>query len=165
VFAGLVLGDRNLALLWPNRVPDWWVWLVPIALLAALTVVWARSPRIEILALLLALLGGWALALWTLWALPDPLRVLWSFGGRYFLVPTAVLYVSLAVSVPTGTLRKSIAALACLLLIAGIVRGYRIAPLAPVDWAPFAACVEKGTTPCETVIPPGWTLEVTPPGR
>ena len=164
IFGGAVLGDSNLALLWPNRLPDWWVWLLPIALIVALTVVWIRAPRIEVVALLLALLGGWALALWTLWAFTDPLGMLWSFGGRYFVVPVAMVYVSLTVSWPSGRLRRTMIGLACVLLTTGILSDFHLEPIPAADWAPFAACVEKGTTTCTTIIPPGWTLEVTPSG-
>ncbi|HEY5529273.1 MAG TPA: hypothetical protein VIL51_07510, partial [Thermoleophilia bacterium] len=164
VFAGSVLGDTNLALLWPKYLPDTWVWLLPIALIVALTAVWIRAPRLEVAALLLTLLGGWAIAMW---ALTDPLTVLWLFriGGRYFMVPMAMLYLGLIVSWPTGMLRRGVAGLACVLLATGILTDYHLNPLPYVDWAPFAACVEKHTTTCTTVIPPDWQLEINPPGR
>jgi hypothetical protein len=163
VFAGSVLGDTNLALLWPNRLPDTWVWLLPIALIVALTAVWIRAPRIEVAALLLALLGGTALAIW---AVADPtLNSLWwaGWGGRYFVDPMAMLYVSLIVSWLEGTLRRTMAGLACVLLATGILSDYHLNPLPYVDWTPFAACVEKHTTTCTTVIPPDWQLEINPP--
>ena len=164
VFAGSVVGDINLDLLWPNRMPDTWVWLLPIALILVLTAVWIRAPRLEVAALLLTLLGGWAIAMW---ALTDPLTVLWLFRihGRYFMVPMAMLYLGLIVSWPTGMLRRGVAGLACVLLATGILTDYHLNPLPYVDWAPFAACVEKHTTTCTTVIPPGWQLEINPPGR
>ena len=164
VFAGSVVGDINLDLLWPNRMPDTWVWLLPIALILVLTAVWIRAPRLEVAALLLTLLGGWAIAIW---ALTVPLTVLWLFqiGGRYFMVPMAMLYLGLIVSWPTGMLRRGVAGLACVLLATGILTDYHLNPLPYVDWAPFAACVEKHTTTCTTVIPPDWQLEINPPGR
>ena len=163
VFAGSVLGDTNLALLWPKYLPDTWVWLLPIALIVALTAIWIRAPRIEVTALLLAQLGGWVLVMWSL----TDLTWLWLFqiGGRYFVVPMAMLYVSLIVSWPAGTLRRGMAGLACVLLATGILSGYHLNPLPYVDWTPFAACVEKHTTTCTTVIPPDWQLEINPPGR
>lgn len=162
VFAGSVLGDTNLAFLWPSRLPDTWVWLLPIALIVALTTIWIRAPRMEVTALLLALLGGWVLAMW---AVTDPLTLLWLTGGRYFVVPMAILYVSLIVSWPAGTLRRGMAGLAFVLLATGILSDYHLNPLPHVDWTPFAACVEKHTTTCTTVIPPDWQLEINPPGR
>jgi hypothetical protein len=163
LLVGPVLGDTNLATLWPgDRLPDTWVWLVPIVLIVALTAVWIRGPRIDLAALLLVFLGGWVLALG---GTPDPGNVL-SFFGRYFLVPMAMLYVSLIVSWPEGMLRRSMAGLACVLLATGILSDYHLSPLPAVDWGPFAACVEKGTShTCSTVVAPGWPLEVTPPGR
>lgn len=162
VFVGPVVGDTNLAALWPDRLPDTWVWLLPIALIAALTTVWISSPRIELVALLVVLFGGWVLALG---GTPDPGNVM-SFFGRYFIVPIGMLYVSLIVSWPESMLRRTMAGLACVLLATGILSDYHLNPLLPVDWAPFAACVEKGAAPtCSTVIAPGWTLEVAPPGR
>jgi hypothetical protein len=163
VFAGSVVGDINLDLLWPNRMPDTWVWLLPIALILVLTAVCIRAPRLEVAALLLALLGGWVLVMWSL----TDLTLLWLFqiGGRYFVVPMAMLYVSLIVSWPAGTLRRGMAGLACVLLATGILSDYHLNPLPYVDWTPFAACVEKHTTTCTTVIPPDWQLEINPPGR
>ena len=165
IFAEAVLGDTNLAVLWPMRMPDWWVWLIPIALVAALIAVWVRAPRLETMALLLALVGGWALALWTMWTLANPQEVLWLYGGRYLLVPMATLYVGLIMWWPKSTSGKATLGLACVLLATGLLSDYHLAPVPPADWAPFAACVEHRTTTCSTVIPPGWPLDVTPPGR
>ena len=173
VFAGSVLGDTNLAVVWPNRLPDMWVWILPIALILALATTWRRAPRLELAALLLALLGGWALAMW---AWTDPLSALWSFriGGRYFVIPIAMLYVSIVLSWPPEFRTRVVAglALALVLLATGILSDYHLDPLwtawAPssrVDWSPFAACVEMRSSPCTTVIPPGWQLEIDPPSR
>lgn len=179
VFTESVMGDTNLALLWPNRLPDTWVWALPIALTVALAIIWFRAPRMELAALLLALLGGWGLAMW---AWTDPLSALWSsrIGGRYFVVPIAMLYVSVVLSWPTGPvvrrpagpLGRGMAGLALVLIATGILSDYHLDPLwtawvpsSPVDWSSFASCVEKRTTPCTTVIPPGWRLEIDPPVR
>lgn len=162
VFVGPVLGDTNMATLWPgDRLPDTWVWLIPIVLVVALAAVWIRAPRLELAALLLVLVEGWLLALR---AEPDPGMVL-SYFGRYFLVPIGMLYVTLIVSWPKDTFRRAMAGVACVLLASGILSDYHLAPLPAVNWAPFAACMDKGTATCSTVIPPGWTLEVTQPGR
>lgn len=162
VFAASALGDTNLALLWPDRFPDTWVWLVALALVVALVTLWARAPRIEVIALGAALFGGWILAIR---AVPDPSAVLWLFaiGGRFFVVPMAMLYVIPIVSWPTDTLGRGMAALACVLLAGGILSDYHLNPLPTVDWTSFAACVEQRTTPCTTVIPPNWRLEIDPP--
>jgi hypothetical protein len=163
VFADSAMGDTNLVIVWSNRLPDLWVWLVPLAVIVALVVVWIRAPRMEAVALLMALIGGWLLAMWVV---ADVLDQLWYFsiGGRYFLVPIAILYVSLTTSWPDDILGKGVAGLAVVLFGAGVMSGYHLDPLPRVDWAPFASCVERRVTTCTTVIPPGWTLEVNPSG-
>ena len=46
VFAASALGDTNLALLWPDRFPATWVWLVPLALVVTLvSALGARPPH------------------------------------------------------------------------------------------------------------------------
>lgn len=164
VFAGSVLGDLNLNLVWSNRMPDTWVWLLPIALIAAMAAIWIWSPRLESLALVASLVGGWALAMW---ALNDPLAVLWLFqiGGRYFVVPMAALYISLVLFWPTGILKRGAVILACVLLATGILTDYHLNPMARADWAPFAECADKRVATCTTVISPDWPLIVNPPGR
>lgn len=161
LFVEPVLGDSNLATLWPgDRLPDTWVWLIPVVLIAALAAVWIRAPRLEVAALLLVLFGGWVLALR---AQSDPGQVL-SLYERYFLVPMGMLYVGLIVSWPKSTFTRTMAGLACVMLAAGILSGYHLAPLPSEDWASFAACMEKGTTPiCSTVVPPGWQFDIAPP--
>lgn len=161
VFAASALGDTNLALLWPDRFPATWVWLVPLALVVTLVTLWVRAPRIEVIALGAALFGGWILAIR---AVPDPTVLWWSdSGGRFFVVPMAMLYVIPIVSWPTDTLGRGMAGLACVLLATGILSDYHLNPQPAVDWTSFAACVERRATPCTTVIPPNWQLEIDPP--
>lgn len=157
-----VLGDTNLAVLWPERLPETWVWLLVIALGAALAVVWARTSRLEVVSLLLALLAGWMLALA---GAPDQHEALVS-GGRYFLVPVAMLYVSLVVSWPADMSRRMMTGLACVLLATGILSDYHLYPLPATDWASFAACMDHSSAAtCTTTIAPNWTLEVNRPGH
>lgn len=159
VFAESALGDANLTILWPyNQMPPTWLWLLPIAVFAVLAAVWVRAPRLEIAALLLALLGGWVLALE---AVAEPILIL-QFYGRYFALPIAMLYVTLTVSWPVGKFRRIATGLAGVMLGTGILSGYRLGQYAPVDWASFAACMDhSAAATCSTTIDPGWTLEVT----
>lgn len=161
--ATAALGDTNLV----TPLPHVFVYLATAALVAALVVVWIRLPRLEAAALLLTIIGGWVLALWGMTGIGLSIRTLLGPGAttRYFLAPIAVLYIGLLMSRPTGHFTRAAAGLACLLLAGGILSGYHLSPTAPSDWAPFARCVEQGTTTCSTVIPPGWELEVNPAGR
>ena len=164
ILGGAAMGDTNLAVLWPMRLPALWVWLIPIALVVVLTAVWILASRLETSALLLTLLGGSFVFIWSLdWSID----VLWLFAinGRYVVVPVAILYVSLIVWRSDSARRRVVTGLACVLLAVGILSDYRLSPLStvpPADWTPFAACVERGTTSCSVVIPPGWTLEIGP---
>jgi hypothetical protein len=157
-----VFGDANLTVLWPERMPETWVWLFVIALGAALTVVWARTSRLEVASLLLALVGGWLLALA---GAPSQSEAL-LYGGRYFVVPVAMLYVSLVVAWPADMLRRTMTGLACVLLASGILSDYHLYALPATDWASFAQCMDHSTArTCITSIAPNWTLIVNPPGR
>ena len=158
-----VVGDTNLSALWPDRMPVTWLWLLLITLGLALTAVWVASARrLELATLLLALVAGWILALA---GAPSPVEGLLR-GGRYFVVPVAMLYVSLVLSWPTSAFRRTMAGLACLLLATGILSDYHLYPLPAYDWSSFAACMDHGTaTTCTTTIAPDWTLQVTRPGR
>jgi hypothetical protein len=167
VFGTAALGDANLVTLWPARQPEWWVWILLAALLAALAVIWARAPRLEAGALLATLLGSWILALWG-FTLPgvDLSMAFWPMGAsRYFLVPVAAIYVSLILLWPSTRLQRAALGLACLVLAFGIFSDYRLYAVHSADWPSFAACVQQAETTCSTVIPPGWTLEVDPTGH
>lgn len=164
IFGGAAMGDTNLALLWPTHLPQWWVWLILLALIAALAVVWIQAAHIETSALLLTLLGG---SVVLIWALEDPIDILWTFAiaGRYFVVLVAVLYVSLLMWRAQGPWTLAASGLACVILAVGILSDFHLSAVPPADWQPFATCVEKGATPCSVVIPPGWTLEIGPRGH
>lgn len=164
IFVDSVVGDANLNMVWPRLMPDTWVWLIPIGLIAALIAVWAWAPKAEVGALGLALVAGWLLAIW---AVADQPTVLWQLTivGRYFVVPMAMLYIWLVVSWPNGMLRRGIAGLACVLLATGILSDYHLNSLAPVDWTDFSACVDRRAATCTTELPPGVQLQINPPGR
>ena len=161
VLAGPTLGDTNLAVLWQYLLPNRWVWLLVIALVVALAVVWLRAPRLELAAILSTILIGWVLALG---AVPDPGYLL-AISGRYFLVSIAMLYVGLILSWPTGTMKRTMAGLACVLLATGILSDYHFAPLPDSTWASFAACMDSRATSCSTVIYPGWPMQLIPHGH
>lgn len=170
VGATAVQGDVNLTTLWPAVWPGAWGWLSVLALVAALALAWRRGPGLEMAALLLALLGGWLLALW---ALTQPGGstdwLLWpSAAERFFLVPRAVLPIGIVIAWPTagrGRLPLGVAA-SCVLLAGGILSDYHVTQvLGVVDWSSFAQCVEATSGTCTTTIPPGWVLEVAARGR
>lgn len=165
VFGCAALGDPSLQVWWQHRIPDVWAGMTAGLLIVALAVIWLLARRLEIGAVVLALAGGALMAMWTLWTWPDPTRALWDGGWRYFLVPVAMLYVSMVLWWPAGRMGRVVAGLACVLLATGIFTGYRVDGLAASDWSTFSACMEKRATTCTVVIPPGWTLEVDPGGR
>jgi hypothetical protein len=147
--------------------PETWVWIPVLALLAALAVMWIRAPRLEAGALVATLLGGWLLALWgftlpglKIWMLSFPL-----IAGRYFLVPIGAIYVSLILTWPPSRLHRVVLGSACLILAFGIYSDYRLYPYRSSDWPSFVACVQRANTTCSTAIPPNWTLEINPPGH
>ena len=168
VLATAALGETNLADLWPLRSPTPTAIIVVVVLVTAMGMIWMRGARLEIGALLLALLGSWFLALWALTQPGGSLDMLFwpTAAGRYFLVPIAILYISLLVARPIGRAWTPLVAVACVLLLTGIVSDYRL-PLwrVAVDpeaahWESFARCVDLGGSRCSTTIPPGWSLEV-----
>lgn len=156
------MGETGLAVLWPLRSPDTWAAFLCVALTAALASVWIRGRSLEIGALLLALIGGWLLALWAMTQPGLSIEMLfWPMAAaRFFLIPRAVLYVSLVVSWPLDGTRKLVLALTCILLVVGIVLDYQQTGLPAVDWAPFAHCVDHTAGRCSIEIPPGWLLQV-----
>ena len=172
VFATDVLGASNLQALVPLKTMDPPTWAVSILLGVAIGFLWiraARDPatRLEAVALGLTFISGWMLALWAL-TLPGLTleMAFWpSAAPRYFVVPTAAIYLLLLLWRPGG--RGSFIALgaAVALLATGLLGGYRLDPLAPVDWARFADCVDQTSEHCSIVIPPAWTLEVDGRGR
>jgi hypothetical protein len=176
VFGTAALGDVTLAEIWPQFTTEWWVWLITMALVGALVAVWARSARLESTAMILCLLGGWLVVLWPMTQPGGSLEILITWptsASRYFLVPIATIFVSLLLpSQPPASdmtipdARRVSVALACLLVSVGILTDYHLAPPPGErgDWAAFAACMERGTVACSTVIPPGWPLEVNPRG-
>jgi hypothetical protein len=168
VFGEAVLGDDNLAIHWPGQMPDTWVWIPVVALLAALAVIWVRAPRLEAGALIATLLGGWLLALWgfTLPGLKLSMLSIQMGASRYFLVPIGVIYVSLILTWPPNRLfQRVVLGCACLILAFGIYSDYHRDPDWSSDWPSFVACVQQSNTTCSTTIPPNWTLEISPPGR
>ena len=162
-----IVGPTNLAALSPAGSIGWRVGFLGIALAGALGVVWVRAirnddTRLEAGALGVTFLGGWFLALWAL-TLPglDLDMLFWPGAAtRYFVAPTAVFYLLLLLWEPGGSLARIALGVACLLLAAGILSGYRLDGLTRVDWAPFATCVDKTNAVCSVAIPPGWQLEV-----
>ena len=101
-------------------------------------------------------ISGWMLALWAL-TLPG-LNLDMAFwpaaAPRYFVVPTAAIYLLLLLWKPGG--RGSFIALgvAVALLASGLLGGYPLNPRPAVDWAPFATCVDQTSQHCSIVIPP-----------
>jgi hypothetical protein len=165
IFAGPVLGDTGLAQVWPARLPDMWVWLIPVALGAAMLTLWIRGPRLEATALVAAISGGYVLMLWSL---RDPLDALWVpiVEGRYVLVPVAAMYLTLILASPLGLWRRAATGVACVMLATGIASDYHLAPVDSVNWSQFSSCMEKAVTPtCSVVIPPAWTLVMPPTGH
>lgn len=167
VFGTALLGDGNLAVHWPGQMPETWVWIPVLALLAALAVMWLRAPRLEAGALVATLAGGWLLALWG-FTLPGLQISTLSFplaASRYFLVPIGAIYVSLMLTWPPSRLHRVVLGSACLILAFGIYSDYRLYPYRSSDWPSFVACVQRANTTCSTAIPPNWTLEINPPGH
>ena len=165
VFGCAALGGTNLFQMWPKRIPDWWLGLIVFALIVSLAAIWIVARRLEIGALLLAAVGGWLLATWELWTWKAPGLALWGLGWRYFLVPVAILYVSLIVTWSPGAPRRALAGVACVLLAAGIMSGYHVAALPSSNWTAFTRCMEARVTTCSVVIPPAWTVTVDPRGH
>lgn len=160
VVATAALGDGNLAVLWPLESPTALASLVAIVLTTALVFTWMRTAKMEVGALLLTLLGGWLLALWAL-SVSSLDVLLWpAAAARFFLVPKAVLYISLLASWPFGGVWRAVPVLVCVLLLTGILADYHVARSPAVDWTPFAQCVDLTDGDCTTVIPPGWSLQV-----
>jgi hypothetical protein len=167
VFGTAVLGAGNLAAYWPGQMPQTWVGIPVLALLAALAFMWIRAPRLEAGALIATLLGGWLLALWgftlpglSLSMLSAPLG-----ASRYFLVPVGVIYVSLILAWPRSRLHRVVLGCACLILAFGIYSDYHFYPYQSSDWPSFVVCVQQAKTTCSTTIPPNWTLEINPTGH
>jgi hypothetical protein len=167
VMATAAVGETNLAVLWPVRSPGAWALLAAILLTMALTLIWMRTTRMEMGALLLCLLGGWFLALWAMTQPDSSVEMLfWSTAAaRFFLIPRATLYISLVVAWPFLGIKRAALALAGVLLLAGILSDYHLAASPTVDWGPFAQCVDQARADCSTVIPPGWSLHVDARGR
>jgi hypothetical protein len=165
VFAASALGDLNLMDGWRGFEAEWWVWLVTLTLIAAMLMVWSRSASLESAALVLSLVGGWILALY---AMSEPgssiaLLVTWpTAASRFFLVPVAVLFVSLIVVSQRSVGSRVASGLAAMLLAVGVMSDYRLIPLQKVDWEPFATCVEQALTTCSTTIAPDWPLQIEP---
>jgi hypothetical protein len=147
--------------------PETWVWIPVLALLAALAVMWLRAPRLEAGALVATLVGSWLLALWG-FTLPGLQISTLSFplaASRYFLVPIGAIYVSLILTWPPSRLHRVVLGSACLILAFGIYSDYRLYPYRSSDWPSFVACVQQAERTCSTTIPPNWTLEINPPGH
>ncbi len=162
VVATSAIGDTGVGALWPSRFPESLAAVLAIALTAALALIWIRGRSLEIGALLLVLVGGWVLALWAMTSPGAGLEMLlWpTAASRFFLIPRAVLYVSLVVSWPLDRVRKALLGIACVLLLGGILLDYQVARLPALDWGLFAHCVDSARGPCSITIPPGWLLEV-----
>ncbi len=162
VMATAALGESGLAALWPPGSPGALAVFLSIALTTALALIWIRGRSLEIGALLLSLAGGWLLALWAMTQPGSSMQMLlWPMAAaRFFLIPKAVLYVSLVVSWPLDRIRKVLLALTCVLLLVGILVDYQLAGLPAVEWGPFAECVDMTRGPCSIEIPPGWLLVV-----
>ena len=165
-------GAANLADLWPLQTMDWLIWLTVGVLAVALLAVWLacarnRETRFETAALVAVVIGGWFLAMWALTEPGLSIDMLFWPGAaaRYFLVPTAAIYLSLLLYRPIGVLSRVGFAVTCVLLATGILSGYRLSVIEPVDWGPFAACVDDARPQCSIVIPPEWQLDVSPPAR
>jgi hypothetical protein len=160
VVATAALGDSNLAVLWPLESPTALASLVAIVVATALVLIWTRAARMEVGAFLLTLLGGWLLGLWAL-SVSSLDVLLWpAAAARYFLVPKAVLYVSLLASWPFGGVWRAVSVLLGVLLLTGILADYHLARSPTVDWTPFAQCVDLTRGDCTIEIPPGWSLQV-----
>lgn len=162
VMATAALGDGNLAVLWPLNSPTALASVVALVLTTGLALIWFRSARLELAAILLALLGGLLLGLWALTQPGFSLDMLFwpAAAARYFLVPKAVLYLSLVVSWPFGGVWTAVAVLVGAFFLTGIASDYHVTRSPAVDWTPFARCVDLTRGDCSTVIPPGWSLEV-----
>lgn len=166
VLATLALGDSNLAAVWPLRSGDLIAWMAAVALAVVVVVAWLRAPKMELAALLGVLFGGWLLALWALSYGATLDMLFWpASAARFFLVPKATVYVSLVLTPPSSPLSGLAIGAVCVLLSVGVMSDYHLAPAQTTEWAPFATCLDKRTITCTTVIPPGWTLEVSPQGN
>jgi hypothetical protein len=164
--ATVALADTNLASLWFLKWPDPVILPVVVAMTAAIGVVWARGPRLEVAALVATLLGGWFLAMWSMTTPGLTLDMLFwpNAASRYFLAPIAILYLSLLLAPAAGRIGRAAVGLSCALMAVGILSGYALPATVPVDWGPFAQCIEQKAGPCTVDIPPGWSLEVNPGG-
>jgi hypothetical protein len=167
ILATDALGPANLTALTPLKTIDWLVIVVAIALGSALGLVWIRAlrhqaTRLEAAAFGLTFVGGWFLSMWALTMPGLSLDMLFwpAAAARYFVVPTAALYLSMLLWRPGGRAALTALSVACVLLAAGILSGYRLLPMPSVDWAPFAECVDRGSPDCSVEIPPAWQLEV-----
>lgn len=168
ILATAAIGESGLSVLWPYGEPSVWAISVALVLTTALALMWIRGARMEIGALLLTLIGGWLLALWALTAPDANLEMLlWpGSASRFFMVPIAVLYISLVVSWPASRRWMTVTALASAFLLVGIIADYRMEPRPRYAWAPFADCIDHGRgVVCSTTIAPAWALEVEARGR
>ena len=167
VMATAAIGDTTLAVSWPLRSPDAWSLVITLALTAALALTWIRGFRIEMAALIATLLGGWIIAIWAMTQPGLSMEMLfWPSGAaRYFLVPVAVLYISLVVSWPSmGGRWRALSALLAVLLLTSISSDYRLSGRVTHDaddWSRFASCVDTTRRQCTTIVPPDWPLQVT----
>jgi hypothetical protein len=163
VLATIAIGDRGLAVVWPFDAPSV-AGVVAACMVAALVaLMWARSPMLEVGALIAAVVGGVVLALWALTGPGAELGMLFWGGAasRFFLIPKAALLITVVATWSHDRVWRAAAALFLVILTVGIVADYAVTPMPRVEWTRFARCLDESSDHCATVIPPGWTLEVT----
>jgi hypothetical protein len=164
VFGAMILGDQYLNVVWPAEMPAWWVFPMLAVLAASLFVLLAQLPRLVALGLVCVCIVGVALGLWATTMAPLTPAVLVAPGAasRYFLVPVGVLFIVLAVVERSSALVEFSAGVMAVLCLVSIASEYRIPPDTIFDQTPFYACVQAGSPECQTTVPPGWVITVTP---
>ena len=112
VLATDALGTPTLAVMSPLKTVAWQTWLVVIVLAAALAFIWIRAlreetTRLEAAALGVTIAGGWLLAMWAFTMPGASLDMLFwpTAGARYFVVPTAAIYLILLLWQPGSRAR------------------------------------------------------------
>jgi hypothetical protein len=167
VLATIALGDRTLAIVWPLDAPSLLGILAALGLAAAFVIIWARTPRLEVAVLGATIMGGVVLAMWAVTAPGASTGMLFwaAAASRFFLIPKAALLITVVATWSRDRAWRAAVAVILVMLTVGIAADYVVTPLPTVDWTQFARCVDESSAECSTVIPPGWTLEVTGRGR
>lgn len=159
-------GENMLAeVLGSSGVPGW-LWVTSATVLLCVVVCLRALPPQASFPLCAVLLFS-CVAL--TWALGGDLRRYdeGTAGGRYLVIPLAMIVVICAAAVPRLLSRQHAmavvpGALIVILLMIGICRDAALRPLPSIDWARSAACIADHR-PCHVPLnPQGWSVDLPP---